>query len=111
MDKQVWISHIQEIALDDEWVTVTDLMGRTYRLDPQTALELAVWIAEHSEDVAQAQIRLQMARQQEEARLYGPLFGSAQPQPEEQPSDPPQPPSSPSPPKRRRRSPRKKEES
>jgi hypothetical protein len=103
MDEAIWISHIQEIALNDDWVTVTDLMGHQYRLDPQVALELAVWIAEHAEDVAQAQVRLQVAQGMEEARLYGPFLGSIQP------PDPPQPASSPSPPKRRRRSPRKKE--
>ena len=110
MEEQVWISHIQSIALEDDWVTVTDLMGQKYRLDPQVALELAAWIAEHHQDVAQAQVYLQVERRLEEARLYGPLLGSAQQQPKEDLVDPPRPSSPPSLPKRRRRSPRKKEE-
>ena len=101
-EAQVWISHIQDVALADDWVTITDLMGRTYRIDPQTALELAVWIAVHYQDVAQAQTSLLMERRLEESRLYGPLLRSAQPQPKEDLTDSPLPASSPLPPKRRR---------
>jgi hypothetical protein len=110
MEEQVWISHIQDIALADDWVTVTDLMGRTYRLDPQVALELAVWIAEHYQDVAQAGLQLQLERRLEEARVYGPLLGHAQPSPKEDAGPSSQPASPPSLPKRRRRSARKKED-
>lgn len=107
MEEQVWISHIRGITLEDDWVTVTDLMDRRYRIDPQAALELAVWIAEHHQDVAQAHADLQLERRMEEARVYGPLLGQAQPI--EDLASPPQPVSPPSP-KRRRRSARKREE-
>lgn len=110
MEEQVWISHIRAIALDDDWITVTDLMDRKYRLDPQAALELAVWIAKHHQDVAQAQVNLQVERRMEEARLYGPLLGSSQVQSKEDPATPLSPTSPPPPSKQRRRSPRKKEE-
>jgi hypothetical protein len=111
MEDQVWIIHIQSITLEDDWVTITDLMGQCYRIDPQAALELAVWIAEHYQDVAQASLQLQLERRLEEARVYGPLLGHAQPSPNEDLVDPLRPSSPPSLPKRRRRSPRKKEES
>lgn len=98
-EERVWISHIQDIALADDWVTVTDVMGRKYRLDPQAALALAIWIAEHYQDVAHAQTNVLVERRMEEARLYGPLLSSAQPQPKEDLAYPPLP----SPPSKRRR--------
>ena len=110
MEEQVWISHIRGITLEDDWVTATDLMDRRYRIDPQAALELAVWIAEHYQDVAQAQVQLQVERRLEETRLYSHLLDTSQVQPKEGPVHPPLPASPPSPPKRQRRSPRKKEE-
>ncbi len=110
MEDQVWIIHIQGITLEDDWVTITDLMGQRYRIDPQAALELAVWIAEHDQDVAQAGLQLQLERRLEEARVYGPLLGHAQPSPKEDTGSSSQPTSPPSPRLRRRRSARKKEE-
>lgn len=110
MQDQVWIIHIQSITLEDDWLTITDLMGQRYRIDPQAALELAVWLAEHDQDVAQAGLQLQLERRLEEARVYGPLLGHAQPHPREDVGPSSQPASPPSPRPRRRRSARKKEE-
>lgn len=106
MQDQVWIIHIQGITLEDDWVTITDLMGQRYRIDPQAALELAVWIAEHDQDVAKAGLQLQLERRLEEARTYGPLLDHVQLSPKEDAGPSSQPPSSP----RRRRSARKKKE-
>lgn len=110
MQEQVWISHLQEITLEDYWVKVTDLMGREYHIDPEAALALAVWIAEHRQAVAKAQIHRQIEFRMEESRLYGHLLSSAQVQPEEDQVASPRPSSLPSTPKRRRRSTRKKED-
>ncbi len=109
MEDQVWIIHIQSITLEDDWLTITDLMGQRYRIDPQAALELAIWIAEHDQDVAQAGIQLQLERRLEEARVYGPLLGQAQSSPKEDAGPSSQPASPPSPRPRRRQSARTKE--
>jgi hypothetical protein len=32
-------------------VTATDLMGRIYRLEPQAALDIAIWVAKHHQEL------------------------------------------------------------
>jgi hypothetical protein len=102
------ISDLQEITLDGEgyWVTATDLMGRVYRLEPQAALDIAVWVAKHHQEVELAQAELELVRRMEETIAYRHLLTpTADPGPAE--------PSPPAPEiplrKRTRRSPRKNE--